>query len=481
MSETPPEIEPETLPSLTLATPFTLAIVGRPNVGKSTLFNRLVGRRAALVDDKPGVTRDRRFGDASLGELRFRIIDTAGFEDGKAGTLIANMREQTEMAVQEADMVLFLTDAIAGILPEDEAFARLLRVHNVPLILAANKAESARGVAGVQEAYRLGFGEAITLSAEHGHGMDAIYTILREAMPRDEFDDIDEDLDENFDSDTPFVDDINKPLRVAVIGRPNAGKSTLINHLLQQNRLLTSPEAGTTRDSISVDWIWKSEQGDRLIMLWDTAGIRRKARVQKKIEKLSVADALRAVRFAEVVVLMMDIDSPFDKQDVQLADLIAREGRALVIGLNKCDTDYSAGIIDELVEDKFRYALSHWRGLPILKLSAKTGKGMARLMPAVQHQYELWNTRISTAKLNKWLEEVTSNHPPPADRGRPVRLRYMTQAKSRPPTFIIFSSRGKAVPESYKRYLINELRNHFNLDGCPIRLFLRQGTNPYGK
>lgn len=459
--------------ALTPLTPFTLAIVGRPNVGKSTLFNRFVGRKMALVDDQPGVTRDRRFGDAKLGDLRFQIIDTAGFEDGKADTLVARMRAQTEMAVREADMVLFLTDALAGLLPEDEMIGRILRKSNVPIVLGVNKAESSRGEAGVQEAHKLGFGAPIALSAEHGHGIDELYNYLREHITPETYDD--EEEGEAFDPDAPFVDDPTKPLRVAIIGRPNAGKSTLINRLLKENRLLTGPEAGITRDSIAVNWQWH----DRPIMLWDTAGIRRKARVNEKLEKLSVADALRAVRFAEVVVLLMDVGSPFDKQDTQIADLISREGRALVLALNKCDTKPDIRALDALTEDKLRYHLAQWQGVPVLKISAESGAGLGRLMPTVLRQYEGWNKRVGTAKLNKWLADVVSKHPPPADKGRAVRLRYITQAKSRPPTFIAFSSRGNAVPESYKRYLVNELRTAFKLGGTPIRFFIRTGENPY--
>ena len=466
--------------------PFILAIVGRPNVGKSTLFNRLVGRKLALVDDQPGVTRDRRFGDAKLGDLRFQIVDTAGFEEGKSGSLEARMRAQTEAAITEADMVLMLTDARVGILPEDELFGRLLRKADVPVMLAANKAEGNAGEAGLNEAYKLGLGTPFALSAEHGNGTDELYQQLREAQLAHEakFAPMPEaaEIEEDFDPDQPFEDDPDKPLRVAILGRPNAGKSTLINYLLDDDRLLTGPEAGITRDSISVNWMWESDaapNGARPITLWDTAGVRRKSRVTEKLEKLSVADGLRAVKFAEVVVLLIDATSPFDKQDIQLADLVEREGRALVIAINKWDLKLDRKEVRQTVNDALLRALPRLRGVPVVMLSAQTGKGVEKLMPAVQQQYELWNARIGTSKLNRWLGEVIDRHPPPADKGRPVRLRYITQAKSRPPTFVSFSSRGHAVPESYQRYLANNLRETFALDGIPLRIFIRKGKNPY--
>ena len=472
-----------------MSVPFVLAIVGRPNVGKSTLFNRLVGRKLALVDDQPGVTRDRRFGDARLGDLRFQIVDTAGFEEGKSGSLEARMRGQTEAAIEEADMVLMLTDARVGILPEDELFARLLRKANVPVMLAANKAESRAADAGLNEAYKLGLGDPIALSAEHGNGTDELYVQIRDAMETHKaahqtaFEALEEeDEDADFDPEVAFEDDPEKPLRVAILGRPNAGKSTLINYLLGQDRLLTGPEAGITRDSISVNWIWEDKaapNGARPITLWDTAGVRKKARVVEKLEKLSVADGLRAVKFAEVVVLLIDATSPFDKQDIQLADLVEREGRALVVAINKWDLKLDRKEVRQTVNDALLRALPKLRGVPVIMLSAQTGKGVEKLMPAVQQQYALWNARIGTAKLNKWLGAVIDRHPPPADKGRPVRLRYITQAKSRPPTFVTFSSRGHAVPESYNRYLANSLRETFRLDGVPLRIFVRKGKNPY--
>ena len=458
---------------------FTLAIVGRPNVGKSTLFNRLTGKKLALVDDRPGVTRDRREGEARLGELRFTVIDTAGLEDAKTGTLEARMRQQTEIAITQADMVLMLVDARTGLLPEDRYFADLIRKSPHEVVLAANKYEGDKAEAGFLEAFELGIGEPIGLSAEHGHGIGELYDRVKAAMGSE--DDLfeEEEGDEAFDPDTPFEVDPNVPLRVAILGRPNAGKSTLINHMLGEERMLTGPEAGITRDAIGIDWQWQEGDQKRPIKLWDTAGIRRKSRVSEKLEKLSVADALRAVKFAEIVVLLIDADTPFDKQDVQLADLVEREGRAMVIAINKWDLKLDRNKVREIIRDKLEFALPRLRGIPVITMSAKTGKGVERLMPAVIRQHEIWNGRVPTARLNKWLADAIARHAPPADKGRPVRLRYVTQAKARPPTFAAFSSRGHAVPESYIRYLINSLRETFDLQGVPIRFFIRKGKNPY--
>ncbi len=458
---------------------FTLAIVGRPNVGKSTLFNRLTGKKLALVDDRPGVTRDRREGEARLGELRFTVIDTAGLEDAKTGTLEARMRQQTEIAITQADMVLMLVDARTGLLPEDRYFADIIRKSPHEVVLAANKYEGDKSEVGFLEAYELGFGEPIGLSAEHGHGIGELYDRVKAAMgsEADLFEE--EEDDETFDPDTPFEVDPDVPLRVAILGRPNAGKSTLINHMLGEERMLTGPEAGITRDAIGIDWQWQEGDQKRPIKLWDTAGIRRKSRVSEKLEKLSVADALRAVKFAEIIVLLIDADTPFDKQDVQLADLVEREGRAIVIAINKWDLKLDRNKVREIIRDKLEFALPRLRGIPVITMAAKTGKGVERLMPAVIRQHEIWNGRVPTARLNKWLADATARHAPPADKGRPVRLRYVTQAKARPPTFAAFSSRGHAVPESYIRYLINSLRETFDLHGVPIRFFIRKGKNPY--
>ena len=458
---------------------FTLAIVGRPNVGKSTLFNRLTGKKLALVDDRPGVTRDRREGEARLGELRFTVIDTAGLEDAKTGTLEARMRQQTEIAITQADMVLMLVDARTGLLPEDRYFADLIRKSPHEVVLAANKYEGDKAEAGFLEAFELGIGEPIGLSAEHGHGIGELYDRVKAAMGSE--DDLfeEEEGDEAFDPDTPFEVDPNVPLRVAILGRPNAGKSTLINHMLGEERMLTGPEAGITRDAIGIDWQWQEGDHKRPIKLWDTAGIRRKSRVSEKLEKLSVADALRAVKFAEIVVLLIDADTPFDKQDVQLADLVEREGRAMVIAINKWDLKLDRNKVREIIRDKLEFALPRLRGIPVITMSAKTGKGVERLMPAVIRQHEIWNGRVPTARLNKWMADAIARHAPPADKGRPVRLRYVTQAKARPPTFAAFSSRGHAVPENYIRYLINSLRETFDFHGVPIRFFIRKGKNPY--
>ena len=458
---------------------FTLAIVGRPNVGKSTLFNRLTGKKLALVDDRPGVTRDRREGEARLGELRFTVIDTAGLEDAKTGTLEARMRQQTEIAIMQADMVLMLVDARTGLLPEDRYFADLIRKSPHEVVLAANKYEGEKAEAGFLEAYELGFGEPIGLSAEHGHGIGELYDRVKAAMSSEADLFEEEEDDEAFDPDTPFAVDPDIPLRVAILGRPNAGKSTLINHMLGEERVLTGPEAGITRDAIGIDWQWQEGNQKRTIKLWDTAGIRRKSRVSEKLEKLSVADALRAVKFAEIIVLLIDADTPFDKQDVQLADLVEREGRAMVVAINKWDLKLDRNKVREIIRDKLEFALPRLRGIPVITISAKTGKGVERLMPAIIRQHEIWNGRVPTARLNKWLAGAITRHAPPADKGRPVRLRYVTQAKARPPTFAAFSSRGHAVPESYIRYLINSLRETFDLQGVPIRFFIRKGKNPY--
>jgi len=465
------------------AHPFYIAIVGRPNVGKSTLFNRFAGRRLAIVDDQPGVTRDRRVGEGRLGDLHFRMIDTAGFEQAKPGSLEERMWAQTERAIDEADLVLMIMDARAGLLPEDEAFARLVRKSGKRVILAANKAEGNAGAAGLSEAFRLGLGEPIALSAEHGDGTDDLYRLFRDAIiARDgslDPDEIDE-TEEAFDPEIPFEDDPTRPIRIAILGRPNAGKSTLINSIVGHERVLTGPEAGITRDSISVDWMHYDPSGaGRRVVFWDTAGMRRRSRVTDEIEKLSVADGLRAIQFAEVCGLLIDAQTPFDKQDIQLADMVEREGRALVIGINKWDLKVDREEVRQRISDVMQKSLPQLSGVPIVMLSALTGKGLEKLMPTIVQQYKIWNTRISTGKLNRWLGEVTERHPPPADKGRPVRLRYMTQAKSRPPTFVAFSSRGHAVPDSYLRYMANNLRSSFDLTGVPVRIFIRKGKNPY--
>ncbi|PTW60459.1 GTP-binding protein [Breoghania corrubedonensis] len=462
----------------------TVAIIGRPNVGKSTLFNRLVGKRLALVDDTPGVTRDRRPGDARLGDLRFTIVDTAGLEDADKATLAGRMRKQTEEAIQDADVVLFVIDARAGVTPLDAHFAEVARKIARPVILLANKAEGRAGEPGIYEAYSLGLGEPVPISAEHGEGLSDLYDALREEFekleaaegPSEEAEtDIVIDPDADGEEDDEPAGTVDRPLRVAIAGRPNAGKSTLINKLLGEERLLTGPEAGITRDSISVDWVWR----ERHVKLFDTAGMRRKARVQEKLEKLSVADALRAIKFAEVVVVTLDANIPFEKQDLQIIDLVQREGRALVIAFNKWDTiEDRTEVWTEIKYQAERY-LNQVRGVAMVPISATTGQGLDKLMEAVFDAYKMWNARVSTARLNKWLEGVVAHHPPPAVAGRRIKLRYLTQAKTRPPHFIVFCSRPEQLPEAYLRYLVNGVRETFKLPGTPIRLSFRKGENPY--
>ena len=458
-----------------VAPSITLAIVGRPNVGKSTLFNRLVGRRDAIVDDTPGVTRDRREGIARRRKLAFRVIDTAGWEEAPRGTLPARMRSQTELAVQNADVALLVVDARAGLTPVDEAFARWLRGAGKPLILVANKCEGKAGAAGLAEAHALGLGEPLPISAEHGEGLSDLYDALRAALPAEtehpaERQGRKKEQDQTEPETAP-------PIRVAIIGRPNTGKSTLVNRLLGEERLLTGPEAGITRDSIAVDVEWRG----RTFRIHDTAGLRRRSRIEAKLEKLSVADALNAVRFAEVVIVLMDSQAPFEEQDLRLADLIEREGRAVVIGMNKWDlVEGRPGAMKKLREET-----DHWlpqlKGVPAVAVSGMTGAGLDRLMQAVIDAHQVWNRRASTSALNRWLEGVTSAHPPPAVSGRRIRLDYVTQPKSRPPTFVLFASRADKVPDQYQRYLVNSLRETFDLPGTPIRLTLREKANPYAK
>ena len=449
-----------------------VALVGRPNVGKSTLFNRLVGRRVALVDDRPGVTRDRREGKARLGPLDFLAIDTAGFEEAGEETLTGRMRAQTEAAIADADAVLFLIDARAGIIPDDHAFADVLRRSGKPVVLVANKAESRKGLDGAYEAYELGFGAPVAVSAEHNEGMSDLYDALKEALPSDSSD---SEISESNKIANAEPDSPERPIRVAIVGRPNAGKSTLINRLLGEDRLVTGPEAGITRDSIAVDF----EYQGRKFVLHDTAGIRRRPRVQDKLEKLSVADALNSIRFAEVVVLLLDATHPFEEQDLRIADLVLREGRALVIGMNKRDLVADS----EVAAKKLREDTDHWlaqaKGVPIFAISGQTGEGLERVMDAVVSMYAAWNTRLPTSGLNRWLEGVIAAHSPPSAAGRVIKIRYMTQPKSRPPTFILFGTRTSALPDDYRRYLVNSLRETFDLPGVPIRLHFREADNPF--
>ena len=438
-----------------------VAIVGRPNVGKSTLFNRLVGQKLALVDDRPGVTRDRREGAANLGGLRFRVIDTAGLEDVEPGSLPERMRQQTETAIDEADLVLFLMDARMGVIPDDRAFAELVRRSDKPVLLLANKAEGRDGLSGAYDAFSLGLGDPIPVSAEHGEGFGELLTALLDRLGEDD--------------DEEGVGD--KPLKVAIIGRPNAGKSTLVNRMIGSDRLLTGPEAGITRDTISVDWHWR----DRAIRLFDTAGMRKRARVEDKLEKLSVADALRAIRFAEVVVILLDATIPFEKQDLTLVDLVESEGRSLVIGLNKWDlVAGQPGLLKDLREEALRL-LPQVKGVSVVPISGLAGEGIDKLMSAIVGAAEVWNRRISTSKLNDWLLPALEAHSPPAVSGRRIKIRYMTQVKARPPHFALFGNQLSDLPASYTRYLVNGLREAFDLPGTPIRLSLRSSANPFDK
>jgi GTP-binding protein len=438
-----------------------VAIVGRPNVGKSTLFNRLVGKRLALVDDRPGVTRDRRYADGHIGDIDLTLIDTAGYEDVTDDSLESRMREQTEAALEDGDLILFMMDAREGVTSLDQIFADRLRKQHKPVILLANKSESRESGGGIGEAYSLGFGEPVAISAEHGEGMADLYAAIVAASA---------------DIFIEEVDEPDKPIRIAIIGRPNAGKSTLINRLIGEDRMLTGPEAGITRDSISVDWEYEGQN----IRLVDTAGMRRKARVQEKLEKLSVADTIRAITFAEVVVLVMDKDDAFDTQDLQLADLVEREGRALVYVAAKWDLEESPqsklAKLTQMAEDK----LPQLKGSPFVALSSHSGRGVERLMPAVLQAHATWSVKVKTKDLNTWLAMATQRHPPPAVDGKRIKPKYMAQTKARPPTFVLMASRAESMPEQYKRYLVNNLRESFDLPGTPIRLIVKSGSeNPY--
>jgi GTP-binding protein len=438
-----------------------VAIVGRPNVGKSTLFNRLVGRRLALVDDTPGVTRDWREGEASIGGVNFTVIDTAGLDQSAPGTLAARMAMQTEAAVRSADASLFMIDARLGVTPLDKHFGDVIRAIGKPVVLIANKAEGSAGDSGVLDAYGLGFGDPVPISAEHGEGMGDLIDAIVGHLP-------DRPVDAD-DGRTP------RSLPVAVVGRPNVGKSTLINRLLGQDRLLVGPEAGITRDAIAVDWIWR----DQPFRLWDTAGLRRKPRVTGKVEGLAVGDALRAIRFADVVILLIDVDQPFEKQDLQIADLIEQEGRAMVIAGNKWDLVVERRAKLTALKDQSRRLLPQIAGAPLVPVSGLTGEGTDRLLAAVITANTVWNKRVPTARLNDWLAAMVERHPPPAVSGRSIKLRYLTQTKARPPTFVVFCSRPEKLPDEYRRYLVNALRTDFGFAGVPMRLLLRRGDNPF--
>ena len=461
---------------------FTLAIVGRPNVGKSTLFNRLVGKKLALVDDQPGVTRDLREGEGRIADLRFTVIDSAGLEEATDDSLQGRMRRLTERAVEMADVCLFMIDARVGVLPADQVFADILRKKNANVILAANKGEGRAADATILEAYALGLGEPIRMSAEHGEGMgelmDALRPIALEFEERAALDapEVDVDVGED-DEDAPRVPTQAKPLQIAVVGRPNAGKSTLINKILGEERLLTGPEAGITRDAISVRKDWEGVP----MRIFDTAGMRRKAKIHEKLEKLSVSDGLRAVKFAEVVVVLLDVEIPFEQQDLRIADLAEREGRAVVIAVNKWDTEDDKQDKLKELKQSFEKLLPQLRGAPLVTVSAKTGKGLDRLQEAIMRAHDVWNRRVTTAQLNRWLTGMLEQHPPPAPGGKRIKMRYATQVKTRPPAFVVMTSHPDLMPESYKRYLVNGLREDFDMPGTPIRLYLRdQGDkNPY--
>ncbi len=461
---------------------FKVAIIGRPNVGKSTLFNRLVGKRLALVDDQPGVTRDRREGTAKLYDLTFTVIDTAGLEEAFDDSLEARMRLQTEQAVEDADLAFLIVDSRAGVTPLDEHFAQWLRKSPTPVFVLANKCEGRQGDSGFMDAYRLGLGEPVPISAEHGLGMTDLYDFVDEQMKRQEEERAAlEGMPSEDEGDAQELSDEeeleNRPLQLAIVGRPNVGKSTLINRLIGEDRLLTGPEAGITRDSISVEWTYK----DRAIKLFDTAGIRKRARVQSKVEKLSVADSLRAVKFAQVVVLVLDAEAALEKQDLTIARLVEEEGRALVIAVNKWDACRNREEVIKDLRDRLERSLPQLTGVPVVTISALRGQNLNNMLDRVLDAYKVWNKRVSTSALNRWLEAVTSAHPPPAPGGRRIRLKYMTQAKTRPPTFAIFCTKADDLPLSYGRYLENTLRADFDLYGTPIRLNFKKGDNPYAK
>jgi GTP-binding protein len=443
----------------------TVAIVGRPNVGKSTLFNRLVGKRLALVDDRPGVTRDRREGEAKLLGLDFRVIDTAGFEDEDPATLPGRMRQQTEAAVREADAALFLIDAREGLTPLDEEIGRWLRVESTPVIVVCNKAEGRAGESGILESYRLGLGEPVAISAEHGEGIADLFEALRPHVEHEHYDDVGDD------------DDDNPPLHLAIVGRPNAGKSTLVNRMLGEERMITGPEAGITRDSISLQWEWNGHP----VQLVDTAGLRKRAKVDDKLERLSAADTRRAIDYAEVVVLLLDATRGLEVQDLKIADQVIEEGRALIIALNKWDVAENASSLFNGVKAALDEGLAQLKDVPLLTVSGKTGKGVDMILKVAIEQREAWSRRVPTGELNRWFEGAVEANPPPAPKGKRIKLRYITQVKSRPPTFVVFGNRTDELPESYRRYLVNSLRRDLKLGTVPLRLNFRGRTNPFDR
>jgi GTP-binding protein len=453
-------------------------IIGRPNVGKSTLFNRLVGKKLALVDDQPGVTRDRRFGEAHLLGLDFTIVDTAGWEDLDDATLPGRMRMQTEAALIGADLALFVIDARAGVTPLDEEVARWLHGSTVPVVLVANKAEGKAGDGGLYDAFALGLGDPVPLSAEHGQGLADLFEALLPHL--DDKQPPEGNLDE---AELTEEEQLAGPLKLAIVGRPNAGKSTLINRMLGENRLLTGPEAGITRDSIAVDWRWFDPALDewRDVRLIDTAGMRKKARVIDKLEKMAVADARHAVDFAEVVVLLLDATQGLEHQDLKIASMVLEEGRALIIAINKWDIAEGPSGLFNGVRGALEDGLAQVKGVPLLAVSARTGKGLDELLAAAFTIREAWSKRVATGALNRWFDDALTANPPPAPGGKRIKLRYITQAKTRPPGFVVFGTRLDSLPESYRRYLVNGIRRELGFDAVPIRLMLRSAKNPFAK
>ena len=498
--------------------PLKIAIVGRPNVGKSTLFNRLAGKQLALVDDQPGVTRDRKEAPGRLADLPLILIDTAGFEDVNDGSLEARMRAQTEIAIREAQLALFLIDARVGITAVDERFAQLLRRADMPIVLAANKAEGRAGDDGLLEAWNLGLGDPVGLSGAHGEGLGDLYAAIRAALGEEAFEEalkeeeaeasdsfnhgiLDRleglDVDDQRMTDAQLekalekagIDDDEeteaiaeakaaakvKPIRLAIIGRPNAGKSTLINQILGEERMLVGPEAGITRDSVTLSWAWEGRE----VRLVDTAGLRRKSKVQERLEKMSTGETVRSLKYADVIALVMDPEDAFEKQDLQIADLAMREGRGVVFVVSKWDTIENHGMAMKELERRLKTLLPQCKGAQLVTLSGLTGKRVERLMPAVAKTYDDWCARIKTGDLNRWLKYATERNPPPSVNGKRIKPRYMAQIKARPPTVVLMASRGELMPEQYRRYLVNSMREAFDLPGVPIRLIVKQGDNPY--
>jgi GTP-binding protein len=451
-----------------MSSPPVIVIIGRPNVGKSTLFNRLTGKRSALVSDMPGLTRDRREEEADLAGNPVTIVDTAGLEQAKRGSIAERMRQQSEAALAAADLILFVIDAREGITSDDKSFSKVARASGRPVVLVANKSEGRAGEEGFYAAYELGFGEPVAISAEHGEGLSDLVGEMLSAL--------------GLKYVRPGEDAVEppataRPIRVAIVGRPNAGKSTLVNAILGEERMITGPEPGLTRDSVPSDLEWSG----RKVRLFDTAGLRRKAKITETAEKLSASDAIRAIRFAEVVVLLIDAERPFEHQDLTIGDLVTEEGRALVVAVNKWDLVEDKQKTLKELRETLSERLSQVPGVTLVPLSALSGRGVDKLSKAVLDAYDSWNRRVPTPSLNRWLEEALARHSPPAVSGRRIKLRYITQPSTRPPTFVAFCSRPDDLPKSYIRYLTNSLREAFDLPGVPLRLNLRKGENPFAK